>query len=87
MTCRHLGRVAIPGVALLAAAMLVPVANAQNSVSTGAARSVDLRTAPVLPTPPMPPIFFDRPTPQWAADRMRRMPPDKTGGEGAPAAR
>jgi hypothetical protein len=68
------------GIALLTASVLAAGAGAQNAVSSGAAKSVDLRTAPALQTPPMPPIFFDRPTPRWAAERMRRLPPDKARG-------
>jgi hypothetical protein len=77
------------GVLLLAAPAMMSVANAQNSVVVGAARSVDLRTAPTLQTPPMPPIFFNRPTmpiadyraaQQRGTAQMPEPPPEKTGG-------
>jgi hypothetical protein len=58
----RLFRAGVAGVALMAAS--VAGAGTQTSVSSGPARSVDLRTAPVLPNPPMPAIYFDRPTPR-----------------------
>lgn len=59
----RLFRAGAAGVALMAA--LVAGAGAQTSVTEAVRRgSVDLRTAPVLPSPPVPPIDFDRPTPR-----------------------
>jgi hypothetical protein len=79
----RLFRAGAAGVALMAAAG----AGAQTFVSSGPARPVDLRTAPVLPRPPVPPIDFDRPTPgsgmtapraaqQRGASQTKSLPPD-----------
>ncbi len=80
----RLFRAGAAGVALMAAS----VAGAgETSVSSGPARPVDLGTAPVLPTPPVPPIDFDRPTPrsgitahravrQRGASQTKRLAPD-----------
>jgi hypothetical protein len=86
MTLR-LFRAGAAGVALMAAAG----AGAQTSVSSGPAQSLDLRTAPVLASPPMPPIYFDRPTArigmtahraaqQRGASQTKRRPPDSARG-------
>ncbi len=92
MAFRLLRRGAATGVALLASSVWVAGAGAQDAPITGQtgvgpAKSVDLRTAPTLQNPPMSPINFNRPTPRWAAERMRRLPPDTTGGGRAPGGR
>jgi hypothetical protein len=63
-------------------------AGAQTFVTEAGRRgSVDLGTAPVLPSPPVPPIDFDRPTPksgmtahravrQRGAAQTKRLSPD-----------
>jgi hypothetical protein len=79
----RLFRAGAAGVALMAAAG----AGGQTSVGSGPTRPVDLGTAPVLPSPPVPPIDFDRPTPrsgmtahravrQRGASQTKRLPPD-----------
>jgi hypothetical protein len=78
----RLFRAGAAGVALMAAS--VAGAGGQTSVSSGPARSIDLRTAPVLPSPPVPAIDFDRPTPKIGhravrrrgASQTKRLPPD-----------
>jgi hypothetical protein len=77
-------------IALLTASALLAGASAQTSLSgvSGPAKSVDLRTAPVLQSPPMPPIDFnrrappadDRDTQQRGTARTQETPPDKTSG-------
>jgi hypothetical protein len=85
----RLFRAGAAGLALMAASMAG--VGAQTSVNSGPARSVDLRTAPVLQTPPMPAIDFDRPTPRCGmrcgmtahraaqrrgASQTKRLPPE-----------
>jgi hypothetical protein len=78
----RLFRAGAAGLALMAAA--VAGAGGQTSVSSGPAQPVDLWTAPVLPSPPVPAIDFDRPTPkighrvvrQRRASQTKRLPPD-----------
>jgi len=88
MTCRHLGRVAIPGVALLGwppdAGARCERAELRQHRCGQVGRSEDRSRAA---DPADAANLLRSADPQWAADRMRRMPPDKTGGEGAPAAR
>jgi hypothetical protein len=83
-------RLAGTGIALLTASVLLAGAGAQTSLSgvSGPAKSVDLRTAPVLQSPPMPPIDFNRPVPpadhrdaqQRGTAQTQETPPDRPNG-------